>query len=487
MSTGIGSFIVILAYLFILLGVSIYSYRSQKVKNVEGFFLANRGVSAALLPLTMIAAMQSTFAFVGAPGMYYMHGIGFIVLVLSQGWVALMVIYFGSKISKLGRKYGYMTIGDFFQDRYDSKYIKAFSALVSVLMTVVFLAMQYVGSARAISILSNNEVPYIVALLVIAGFSLFYVLIGGAKSVVLTDAVQAIILLSGIVIAACIATIPAGGIGNLFKSIAETEPVLFTRIGAKGNYTDKNWIMQFIVLPFGIWLCPHVWIRSLMAKDEKALVTSALSIPVSQIVIYATSTLLIGLSGHVLLGKIDVADNVLPLLMNKYTNWVVAAIVIAASIAAGVSTINSMVLVSSQILSQDVVKLLSKKERSDEQGIRLSRILTLIIIVVGVIIAIKPPQSLVTVVTDVAYTGLAQLAPAFILGLFWKKVNKTGAAIGMTTGVIILFATRIAKVSPLGFPGFLWAFFINIALTVGISLVTPSTNKERLDKIFTQA
>jgi SSS family solute:Na+ symporter len=487
MSVGLKSFTVILVYLFVLLGVSIYSYKSQGIKNVEGFFLANRGVNSVLLPLTMIAAMQSTFAFLGAPGMYYLHGIGFIVLVLSQGWVALMVIYFGNKICRLGKKYGYMTIGDFFEDRFDSSYLKVFSALVSILMTIVFLAMQYVGSARAISVLSRNEVSYTTVLIIIAAFSLLYVVVGGAKSVVLTDAVQAVILIIGIVIAAYIAIVPAGGIVNLFKTIENTKPALLARPGLKGLYTDKYWLMQFIVLPFGIWLCPHVWVRSLMAKDDKALATSALSIPVSQIVIYATATLFIGLSGHLLLGDISVADNVLPLLLNKYTNWFVASLIISASIAAGVSTINSMILVCSQIFSQDIF-LFAKKSKVDEKtNLHISRVITIAIVVIGTIMALKPPASLVTVVIDVAYTGLAQLAPAFILGLYWKRCNRAGASIGMTAGIVILFATRILNISPLGIPGFLWAFFINIALTVIISMLTAETSKERIDRIFTEA
>lgn len=94
----------ILAYLCFMLAITVLNGRKKKQKNAEGFFLANRGVSSVLLPLTMIAAMQSTFAFLGAPGMYYTHGISYISIVLSQVWVALMVVYFGNKIRKLANK-----------------------------------------------------------------------------------------------------------------------------------------------------------------------------------------------------------------------------------------------------------------------------------------------------------------------------------------------------------------------------------------------
>lgn len=392
MDTGFISLIIIVVYLASMLGITVWNPNRQKSSDAAGFFLANRGVSSVLLPLTMIAAMQSTFAFLGAPGMYYTHGINYIVIVLSQVWVALMVIYFGNKIRLLAKKYNYMSIGDYFMDRYDSSYIKILASVISVLMTMVFLAMQYVGNARALAVVSGNVVSYEISLLISVIFSLLYVLIGGAGGMVLIDAIQAVVLMIGIVIA----IIPPR---------------------AKGLYTTNYWIMQFIVLPFGIWFCPHIWTRSLMAKDANALAKSAISIPVSQILIFGFSTLFIGIAGHQLLTNVEAADTVLPLMMVQYSNWLVAALVMAAAISAGMSTINSMLLVSSQIVSQDIILFGKKNAISNEKNMILSRIVVLILAVVGAVIALKPPQALVQVVQDVAYTGLAQLAPGFILGL----------------------------------------------------------------------
>ena len=92
MNTGILSLGIIMFYLIAMLVITVLNGRKKKQKSAEGFFLANRGVSSVLLPLTMIAAMQSTFAFLGAPGMYYTHGVSYIAIVLSQVWVALMVV-----------------------------------------------------------------------------------------------------------------------------------------------------------------------------------------------------------------------------------------------------------------------------------------------------------------------------------------------------------------------------------------------------------
>jgi SSS family solute:Na+ symporter len=483
-NSKIYSFLIIFLYLIFMIVVTFLYKKKNRLKNVEGFFLANRGVSSILLPLTMIAGMQSTFAFLGGPGMYYNHGIPYMSLVLSQVWVALMVIYFGNKIRKLANKYGYMTIGDYFKDRYDSNYIKVLAALISVLMTMVFLAMQYVGNARAITIGTGGFISYEWAIIIGVVFSLIYVLVGGAGGVIMLDAIQAVVLMIGIVVAAVIATAPAGGIVNLFKTAAETTPELLARPGGKGMYTDAYWVMQFIVLPFGIWLCPHIWVKSLMAKDENALAKSAISVPVSQIIIFGFSALFIGLAGHQLLDDIGAADNVLPMMMTTYSNWVISALVMSAAISAGMSTINGMLLVCSQIVSQDLVLLNRKDKVSEETNMRISQAVVFILAVIAAIIALRPPQSLVQVVQDVAYTGLAQLAPAFILGLYWKDARKEGVILGMTAGIVILFVTRIMQVSPLGLPGFMWAFFTNLILIVVVSSILKSRDNSRVENRF---
>ena len=385
-----------------------------------------------------------------------------------------MVVYFGNKIRKLANKNGYMSLGDYLQDRFDSKYLKVLASCISVLMTMVFLAMQYVGNARAMNIVSGDAISYPAAILISVVFSLLYVLIGGAGGVVLLDAVQAVILLVGIVVAAWIAIAPVGGIQALFTQIIDKMPELLSRPGPQGTYTDKYWIMQFIVLPFGIWFCPHIWMKSLMAKDEDALAKSAISIPVSQILIYGFATLFIGLAGHLLLQpqQVGAADNVLPLLMTTRSKWFIAALVMAAAIAAGISTINAMLLVSSQIVSQDLILINGKGRISEKKNMILSRTIVFTIAAICGIMALNPPETLVQIVQDVAYTGLAQLAPAFLLGMYWKGCTKTGAACGMTAGIAILFGTRIMNVAPLGWPGFMWGFFTNILLTVLVSLMT---------------
>ncbi|MFQ9701833.1 MAG: sodium:solute symporter family transporter [Enterocloster clostridioformis] len=88
----------------------------------------------------------------------------------------------------------------------------------------------------------------------------------------------------------------------------------------------------------------------------------------------------------------------------------------------------------------------------------LSRTIVFIIAAICGIMALNPPETLVQIVQDVAYTGLAQLAPAFLLGMYWKGCTKTGAACGMSAGIAILFWNKNHECSASGWPGFMWDF-----------------------------
>lgn len=110
----------------------------------------------------------------------------------------------------------------------------------------------------------------------------------------------------------------------------------------------------------------------------------------------------------------------------------------------------------------------------------LSRSIVLAIAVVCGIMALDPPETLVQIVQDVAYTGLAQLAPAFYL-VYIGRLYKSRCSIWNDSRNCDPFATRILKASPMGWPGFMWAFFTNILLTIIISSVTKQ-KQERYRK-----
>ncbi len=97
------------------------------------------------------------------------------------------------------------------------------------------LAMQYVGNARAMHVITGSVVSYNTAIIIGVIFSLLYVIIGGAGGVVLLDAIQAVVLMVGIILAAIIATKPAGGIVNLFKTSIEQTPELLSRLEVWGD------------------------------------------------------------------------------------------------------------------------------------------------------------------------------------------------------------------------------------------------------------
>ena len=107
--------------------------------------------------------------------------------------------------------------------------------------------------------------------------------------------------------------------------------------------------------------------------------------------------------------------------------------------------------------------------------------------VISFLIAYRPPKLLVNVIIGVTYTAMAQLAPAFILGFYWKRANREGILTGLGAGLVILLITKILNVNPMGIPGFLWAFTINWLLAIVVSLVTNPTPKDVLEQTIERA
>ena len=122
------------------------------------------------------------------------------------------------------------------------------------------------------------------------------------------------------------------------------------------------------------------------------------------------------------------------------------------------------------IVSTDLILFKRKDQVTDKQNMFLSRIIIIAIAVICSLIALRPPQTLVQLVQDVAYTGLAQLAPLLSPDFIGKVLEKR--VLSWTyCRYNYSFATRIMNVSPLGWPGFMWAFGINILLLIFISLL----------------
>lgn len=468
------SLALIVGYMILTLGIGIYVYRYSEDTTTD-YFLWDRKIGWILLPLTMVASVQSTFALLGAAGIYYSSGIGFIAIAISQVWVSLMILFFGWRLWALGKKYDYLTLHQFFEHRFDSKAVKYVTAFISFWMVFVYMSLQFVGAGHAIAGVAGTAISYEGALILTVVLTGVYTSIGGMRGVVYTDALQVVVLILSVIAIGVIVTGVVGPIDSLvslFVRSQQVKPSLLSLPGPDDAYTPINWMKQFIVLPFGIFLMPHVWARILSAGDERSLASSAISIPISQLLIFVTSVLFTGLAGWIIYGQINAPDTLVPRLLADYTPWWLAALLMAGVIGAGRSTIDSMMLSLSQILSIDYITDFYDMTEAEQTWV--SRGLTLVMMGLALAVAWQPPALFVNVIINIAFTGIAMLAPTFIAALYWKRANKWGALAGVSAGFLLTFLGTLLGISYPVLPNEVFAFIVNVIVLIGMSYLTPA-------------
>jgi len=446
-----------------------------------------KNIGPFLLFWTTLATMQSTFAFLGATGKFYVEGVGFLVLALSQGVLMATLTYtVGHRLWALGKERNYLTPADFIDDRYKGKDLRMLVGFVQAFFTLFYLAMQFVGSSQAITGITQGHVSYLTALVLIVVVTGIYTALGGMRAVVWTDFVQGVLLLVMSVASVLVIVSKFGGVEAIFTKTLQTNPDYFRIPGPANKYTDINWMMQFLVLPFGLWLGPQIMVRMLAAKDKKSIYASAAAIPISQLWLFGIAAPLLAMAGYITYGSgVGAPDQIVPMLLADYLPIAVGAILLSGAIAAGMSTVDSMILVISQIIEKDFIAQVRKVDH--KTALKLGRLTTFLIVLISFLIAYKPPKLLVDVIIGVTYTAMAQLAPAFVLGFYWKRANRQGILAGLGVGLVILLITKILNVNPMGIPGFLWAFTINWLLAIIVSLATNPTPKDALEHTIERA
>ena len=398
---------------------------------------------------------------------------GFIALPLSQGLLlVVLTLTVGYRLWELGKERDYLTPADFFDDRYGSKTLRLMVGFVGAFFTLFYLAMQFVGSSHAISGITGGNVPYLGALLLIAVVTGLYTMLGGMKAVVWTDAAQGIILLGMSIFATVLVVGEFGGVSGIFLKMAEGSPKHLRIPGPDNTYTDMNWMIQFLVLPFGVWFGPQMLVRILAARDKKSIYASSLAIPISQIFLFMIAGPILGFAGFLTFGPgVEAPDQIVPMLMREYVPLAIGSFIMAGAIAAGMSTVDSMILAISQIVTKDFVSQF--RYVSPRGAVTIGRIVTILTVSVGFAIALNPPKMLIDIIVGITFTAMSQLAPGFILGLYWRRANRYGIGIGLGAGIAILAVTQVLGVTPLGVPGFLWAFSINWLLALGVPFIWP--------------
>ena len=456
--------VTVLVVYFIIILVIGFIARTRLKSSPETYFLADRKLGTLILLGTMVATNFSAFTVFGTSGAGYRDGYAFFpIMGFGTGFMALTFWILGRKIWEVGRKTNAVTPPELVRKLYGSPLLSVIFSLVMIVFTLPYLALQPMAAGYALEALVG--LPYVYGCVLVTIIILIYTLRGGLRAVAWTDLFQGLVMFLLLLVSLVIVAQHHGGFIEANQKIFSMHPELFSRPGGTGKYTYGIWFSFMLLWFFCDPMFPQLFQRFFSARSRSTIASTMLFYPLICTLVFFLP-IAVGVLGHLsfpdLVGK--EADKILPLTMTLISGDFMAALVIAAGLAALMSTMDSQLLTLSSIFTRDILPLSGKfKGETSVSG----RLFVICLSIAGLLLAYKPPATILQIATQ-TFTGLAVLFPTVIFGLYLKKVFPAAALLSIVCGegTMLLF---YFKLLPTGF--FLPVVWV-MAVTFGVYLAT---------------
>jgi SSS family solute:Na+ symporter len=387
-STGI---LVLIGYTIVILGIAFYAARKDE-KNIADFATADSSLGIFVLTLTLSATYHSAYAFLGAPGFIYTHGVGWWANGIWTVFPGVLFWIIGRRFWLMGKRYGYISIAQFMSDVYESDLVGLLITGITLVFTIPYVAMQAIGSGYIFEAISGGLLSYEMGTLFFFALMIVLVWMGGMKGVAITDAAQGVFMWIGLVVGSFIiirTNFPS--VSNAYLEAFKVIPEHFSLPGPNGTLTMADWISRWSVITIGMMMFPHITLRFFSGKSLKVLKWSSVfsSIYLTSIYVFTPA---VGLIGNLLMPGLAAPDTVFPEMLLQYTPILFASLVIAGALAASMSTGDSQLHAVGSMLTTDVYKKYVNREASDNQQYRVAKIVILGLGVVSIIVALMRPS-----------------------------------------------------------------------------------------------
>lgn len=454
---------------------------------LEEFFVGDRSFGTVLFYTLAAAEIYSAFAFLGLAGWAYAKGVS-IVYGLAYMSIAYALYFFvGPRIQRLGRRGGYVTQPDFLADRYGSRKLGVGVALVGVAATLPYLQLQLAGSGIIVEIASqgamSRESAIVIAVVALVGFVSF----SGLRGIGWTNLMQA-----GIMLAAMLAVgflVPRqlyGGIEPAMAALERLRPQHLELPDSGG--LGLGWYASTVLLSaIGAWMWPHIFATTYGARNERVVRRNAGVLPLYQlatvpIVIVGLTCAAKAAEDPAFAASIAHPDQtLLRVLVARFPPWV-AGIIGAGGLAAAISTASALILSSASLLARNVGQQGLVRGLDDRRTAWLARALVVPVALVAMGLALRGPAMLVELLL-IGYSGVAQLAPAILLGMFARWPTLGGVSAGLVAGIAFSATVQIAGWQlPLGLHPGLVGLALNLAVVFAASRFTRPPEPACLDR-----
>lgn len=491
-------------YMSVVIGIGVY-FAKRANANSENYFIGGRTLGPWVAAMSAEASDMSGWLLMGLPGVAYFYGLSDAV------WTAIGLLA-GTYINWLivaNRLHGYsiivnaITIPDFFSNRFkeSKKIIMTIAATFILIFFTVYAASCFVTVGK----LFNALFGFSYQPLMIAGaiFVILYTFLGGFLAESVSDFMQAIIMIIALAAILISSVVYAGGIGEVLNNMKEipgffsffgiSNPELVDGVqqvaGGKALFGEAK-VYGFITIistlswGLGYFGVPQVLLR-FMAIRKHSEIKKSRRIATVWCSISLFAAVFIGLVGRVIfptdLLTMGEAENIFIIAATNLLPSLLAGIAMAGILAATISSSDSYLLIAASAVSKNIYQGIFKKDATDKQVMRVSRIVLVLTTLVGVVIALDK-NSVIFKVVSFAWAGFgATFGPIMLFSLFWKRTTREGAIAGMLSGGIMVFVWN-KLIKPLGgvfgIYELLPAFLISCVFILVVSLLTKKPSQE---------
>ena len=500
-------------YMLIVIAIGLF-FAKKSQANSENYFLGGRSLGPWVAAMSAEASDMSGWLLMGLPGVAYWCGIA------DAAWTAIGLAI-GTYVnwlivSKRLRAYSTVsgdsiTVPDFLSNRYHEKkkVILGISAVFILIFFTIYAASCFVTCGKLFSGLFGYS--YHSMMLVGAAFVLVYTILGGFLAESASDFMQAVVMICALVPVLVCGTLHAGGIDAVIEN-ARNIPGYFSLTSIASPLTDADGVQQaangaplfgeaskygFLTIistlswGLGYFGVPQVLLRFMAIRKTSELKRSR-RIATVWVLISLTAAVFIGVIGRAILptdaalATQSGAENVFAHLSQLLFHPVIAGVIMAGILAATISSSDSYLLIAASAVSKNIFEGIVKKNASDKQVMHVSRIVLILITLVGMGIAWNE-KSVIFEIVSFAWSGFgATFGPIVLFSLFWKRTNRAGAIAGMLSGGAMVFIWKLL-LKPMGgvfgIYELLPAFLVSCIFIVVVSLCTAKPSAEMDEEI----
>lgn len=445
----------------------------RREKGMSGWLVAGRKLPTWTSWFLQAGESLTTFSFLGLAGLAFVGGVsasyavGYLTACLSFQY------FVSPRIRDIAASRGYLTMADFFKDRFRSRTLSVIIAVVGALFLVPYLQLQLTGLGLIVQLATGSASARGLSMVLASALVIVFVLWGGIRGIARVSVFKDFGMLIALLVVTIGVVAAAGGFPDAFAQVAKANDVMFTTHAP--GFDAIWWVSSVLitVIGAGFQTFPHLWPPMLAAKSGGVLRSNAKWLAVYQLLLFLPIT--VGMVSLLSIPKTTIPNQVLfTAAQHSLPEWLVAVIAVFGAAAA---------MVPAGAISMGIGSLVANNVtfRLSERGRFLT---TRIVIVAAMLLALAfgLVKSDIGALLLLTYGGLAQMAPAVVAGL-GRKVRVSTAAVssGLVAGTLFVAVVTFANI-PLGsWDSGLVGLGLNVLVFGAVEAIVRATRGPRTD------